>query len=299
MPRLFIEISGSGSLTKATITDRFTDYELTIDPSLKPWINRILGRIRLTEDLQIYVLSATGNDSAADGSQSFPFATLQAAHDYVQRKYDLDYQFTVTYQASGTFGEGVKESGPLVGQAGPGNEIYNFTESAVTAGSSNYAFLALYGAMFTVQQTGGLTIEAPGPLGVGGAASAGGVISFGPLVTFSNCGLNSVQTSWGGTIYLNGFYTTGSSQAFAFASGGVIQFNPGYTNYVLGASYGVAFIWAYGGGVVGATGQTFQGTCTGQSVRAELGGVVSCGGSGSSFPPGRQPIEVFSGGQYQ
>jgi hypothetical protein len=261
-----------------------------------------MARTCLTANLSIYINSFTGSDISGDGSSANPFATLQYSHDYVQQNYDLSNKFTVTYEANGNFTSGIRALSPLVGQLNETNHVFNFAAgSTVTASSSsaNCCFQALYGAMFTVQQlAGNLTIMAPTANGIGGATSNGGIITFGPLVTFTNCGMNSVQTSWGGTIYLNGFYTTGNSQAFAFASGGVIQFNPGYTNYLVGSpapTYSQGFLWAYAGGVIGVTGQIFSGSCNGQGIRTELNGMVSSGGV---IVPGTYPIQQITGGQY-
>lgn len=234
-------------------------------------------RTYLTAPLAINVNANSGNDATGNASGS-PFLTLQAARAYTQQNFDLGYKWGVTFNCTGWFTSGLIAVQPLAGQLNEAYEVWNFAPASVVVASpqsDNCGFLAVNNALLTIQAQNGLTIEAPMAGGVGGAVSEGGILSFANTTTFSNCGFACVQSNQAGQLYLNSFFTTGNCTAFAFASQGTIQFNPGNQGWLVGApSYAKALLWVHAGGVIGASGTTFNGVYHGIKALADEGGVI-------------------------
>lgn len=268
-----------------------------------------MSRICLTANLNVYVNGPSGSDSTGDGSALLPWATLQHARNTVQRTVDT-CGYTVTYDCTGPFTAGLVAQGGLVGQTNPNNELFLFpTGTYIDSGPGCRAFDALYGAKFAVSQpAGALTVRAYGAGGVAFAAADGGFLNVLSQVTIDMsarnghpCGDYAISTSPFGSIIANSTYIVGDMQSFLFASGGMIQLNPGNTHYVMGnPNYSIGFAWAYDGGTLGVNGQTIipVGTVAGKRYVAELGGKIATGNQGANYFPGSIAGTTLSGGQY-
>jgi len=162
-----------------------------------------MARICLTGNLTIYVNASSGSDSSGDGSSACPFQTLQFAHDYVQRNYDL-CSHRVTYIGTGNFTAGIVEYGPLVGQCSPTSQVFTFTPNSSVDGGDAIAFWSSYGLGYMIDS---VTIKAPGPNGVGVTASSGSTIALNTGIIFGSCGFSAIQTAWSGNVYVNNSLT--------------------------------------------------------------------------------------------
>lgn len=257
-----------------------------------------MSRTILTNNLTVYV-SPSGNDNTGDGSQGNPWATIQYARNYVQQNYDLNFQYTVTYQVqSGTYTAGCNANGPLIGQSNPLQETFNFAfGAAIVPTTSITIFEALYGAMISLifPSNFGVTFEAPGSTGIVFCAGYGGIISVGPNVTLSNVGQYHIQTVWGGNVYWSGGYICGTSKCFVYASGGVVQLNPGSQDVFVNAVFTDAFVHSYNG-VIGVSGQTFVNNCAGKTLISEMNGIIAGWGS-CNYGPGTITGTCITGGQ--
>lgn len=252
----------------------------------------------LSTNLNIYVNSITGSDSLGDGSILAPFATLQYAHDYVQQNYDLVYKYSVTYLAVGNFTGGINESGSLRGQRSPAQQLIRFTGSSTVSGTNTFS--AVYGIGYMIDCTsGGVTISASG---VGVEAASGSTICLNSGLTFATCAVSTFQTSWGGNLYINNSISVyGNGAQLVFASGGVIQFAPSITTTWIGSStYSNCVYWAYGQGILGINGQTFNNTnlVHGCRYKAELLGLIATGTNNVNYLPGTAAGGVSFGGIY-
>lgn len=256
-----------------------------------------MSRIYLTAHLTVYVNASTGSDSSGDGSSGHPFQTLQFAHDYVQKNYDLANNFSVTYIGTGTFTSGIVEYGSLVGQCSPANQVFTFTAGSSVDGGNGTAFGALYGIGYMVDS---VTIKATGGSGVGVSASSGSTIALNNGIIFGACGSSAIQTAWGGNVYVNNSLSiSGNCSQFLFASGGVIQLAPGITStWTAPTNYSNCYAWAYGQGVIGINGQTFTGTVTGIKYKAELLGLIATGTGNVNYLPGNSAGGTSFGGVY-
>lgn len=256
-----------------------------------------MTRTCLTATAEVFINASTGDDATGDGTASLPFKTLQRGSDFAQRTFDLMGQYAVIYQGSGWLKGGVVQHGGLLGQADPNHQIFNFSYgSVVEAAPNGRCFLANHGAKFAINQPEGvLTLKADGADGIGVAASDGGFINVLTTTTF-DCRRNAAQTSWGGMIILNSAWYTGTGEAAWYASGGVIQANPGQDQIFVTSSYSKATAWAYNG-TIGIDGQTFYNTPTGARYAAEQCGVI-VGNGGATYIPGSLPGYVATGGQY-
>ena len=209
--------------------------------------------------------------------------------------------FTVTYQCNGHFIAGITENGGLIGQQSPAAQVFNFSNGSSVTSTSGTTFSACYGLGFMIQSDGYVNIEAPSAGGVGLAATAGSTIVLGRGICLYNC-YTAAQTSWGGTILFNNDFTVYSNgMQCLFASGGLIQLNPGITvSFPVYSNWANCFCWSYGGGVIGINGITWNGKSNVSGIRykAEFTGIISTGGQGPYYLPGNQAGGTDLGGQY-
>lgn len=231
-----------------------------------------------------------------DGSKISPWNNLQYAHDYVQNNYDLAGN-TVTFICQGVFSSGINELGSLVGQTSPNSQVYSFIDNSSVTSTGN-TFSSTYGIGYILQSSDNLTITAP--QGVAISTSSGSTIALNAGITIGICSSSQLQTAWGGNIYLNCDITfTGNAQQCLFASGGVIQLNPGMKSTWVGTvKYSNCYAWAYAGGVIGINGQTFTGSVYGIKYKSEFLGIIATGGRGINYLPGNQAGGIDLGGQY-
>jgi hypothetical protein len=273
------------------------------------WVNLHLpGRYKLgaAELFNMYVDNVSGNDGndcLAPGAGAC--ATLQHMRDLAQQYLDLGGSASAAVifnVAAQTFsGVQVAAYGPMFGQKFPTGEQWNFAAGAVLTGPTDtFAFEANYGAQLFINSVGGnLTFEAPGAAGgVCISAGVGSYISV-PAMTFLGCTNTGIQTTWGGTLIVQGNLSIqGNSAQFIYASGGVVQLNPGLTHTFVSANYSKAFVNSYGQGVVGADGQTFVGaTPVGPKWNAEWNAIIVVGSNCNTYFPGSINGTSATGGQ--
>jgi hypothetical protein len=258
-----------------------------------------IGRTLLTSNITLYANASTGSDSNPCTSGS-PCLTVQHVRNVAFQTYDLAGQYTVTYNLTGAFTAPVNAYGSLVGQLSPSQEVFAFQSGATLIVSGSTDFQAVYGAQLTITSVAGnLTFEAPSS-GVCFNAASGGFIVL-PAMSLIGCNGTAIQTSWGGTIIAGGnLAIAGNAAEFIFASGGVIQLDPGLTHTLSSTpAYSVAFAYVYAGGILGINGQTWSGSATGVRYKIDGCGFLNTGSGGASYLPGGTSGTVGSCGEYE
>jgi hypothetical protein len=264
------------------------------------WSTTQQGRLRLKASVTIYVNESTGNDSYPGLTSALPFASLQAAINFVANKVDLNgYNVTISV-ADGTYTTGVSVNGPWIGTGTvllqgdtttPANCIIS-TTSANCVTVTNNGLLSITG--FTLETTtSGSCIASFG----GAQVQMNGAIVFG---TSSGVDYAHLATSADGVIYVNDNYTiTGGAYAHIFENNnGKVTYTPGISVTVSGTPAFTAFTNIQNLSLLNCASVTFSGSATGARYDIGTNSVIDTAGGGASYFPGSSSGSTSSGGQY-
>jgi|SRR5215469_10301183 len=269
---------------------------------------QLLGRKRLTADLNLYV-SPTGNDTTGDGlTTGTAWATMQHAWNTIINNYDLSGHNITVNVAAGTYTSGIVAQGVPIG-FNSGTRVL-FTGDTVTPGNCNlslnnqHCFTANAGAHFQIQ---GFAMSAAGL--VSGTNASLLVVGPDSQITipgntlFGGCPGNQLWST-GGTITLASSYAiNGNGQAHfsVTGNGNILYSGSGYTTTLTGGPiYSTAFAAAFGGGMIEVftTNVTYTGAATGPHYNSQMNGIIWTNSAGPTFFPGTVAGVVGTGGQY-
>lgn len=277
-------------------------------PFVGPKLGSLGIRRKLASNFTVSV-STSGNDAIAllTGGAT-PFASVQAAVNYIQNNLDLNGYATGILVGPGTFTGPVKIIGSPPGASygypiaingsGPTQTIIqasNDNALTVTGGAS-----VIIGQM-AIQATSPNPSQLYGQGGIGVLATGGGQVGVNAGIYFGSCDVSHMVAGYGGLITTGGNpYTISGGARYhvtAAPGGDVTVVNSAVT--ILGSvSFLVAFVYAYGGGCFQSYGCSFTGSATGPRYLAALNGSVNVNGAGTSFLPGNSAGSLSSGGQY-
>lgn len=281
---------------------------------------QLLGRIRLTANLNIYV-ATTGSDTANNGlSSGAPFATLQKAWNTIVQNYDLA-GFTATVNvANGTYAGEVFCTSPPVGVTGsirnePTQPAPNVIFQGNAASPSSVVIDVTAGNCFHVGGGAQITINGFTLLAGGSSSSyntegtalyafANGGIQFQNII-FGTCSNAHIQSTAGSTIESlgNPYTITGGANAHAASSSSgylaiasstvILTGTPNFTN---------GFAFPALTGVVNVSGMTFVGSATGPYFTTDTNGVLESNGVitslSTTYLPGNANGIQSRGGQF-
>jgi len=146
------------------------------------------------------------------------FNSLQNARNWAQTTLDLAGQ-SVEYSVTGTLTAGLVASGPLIGQEGPGNELFSFQSGAALVITNGIGFQFAFGAQATIQGAGTPPVISASGTGSNQAEYPGTnvVIS---NVNFGACGNYQAFCDYGAILTFDAYTISAGAAAHAYASGG-------------------------------------------------------------------------------
>lgn len=253
---------------------------------------RILGlRLRLTGATTFYVNSSTGNDSNI-GTSGAPFATRQAAWNYIVRNIDANNQPFSIAVADGTYTDNLVMQGGPPG-LGPDSAI---TWVGNTGTPANCILAPSAGDAITVSNVPGVTFD-----GFKIAASAGNGLVVNNAVAsykrcnFGACGNAHLAIAFGGAVAVGDYAISGGGAAHTQVDVGGFHYVVGRTVTLTGTpAFSIGFAHVQGPGKASLTGNTFSGSATGPRYVVEMNGVLNV--SGATLP-GSTSGSTASGGE--
>lgn len=326
MLRAFLEgiIADGGGLGFDRSGKLYVDANAFSDDLLGSFLKSIRVPIWLRKPMDIYI-AKTGSDTLDEGrglSADKPFATLQAALNYISTTYNLYKYNCIVNIASGDYGRNTitlpsyaTTTGTVI-ITGPDQN----NPDAVKIGKVYNNF----GSYYTLRD---LCIK---PENVGSHQSAAyatnGTIDLVNTImdisetVVSNGSLSAVETEDSGKVRIYATNTlerkngitirvgTVATQSLISANGGVIQYTADI--HIEGnCTVSNATVLAATGGLVRRTVSSFvnpgrapiitaSGTVTGKRYNAALNGIIRAGGGGPDFFPGSEAGVLTTGGQY-
>ena len=268
----------------------------------------ILGRVKLTGILNLYVNSSGGSDTNNGLTSGTAYATLQKATNVALQNYDTQGFNINVNVAAGNYTVGASMVGGLFG-GGYLHFIGNVgSPSTVTVNlaSTGYCFVAAWRASM---QVSGISMSAPhGGVGLGVAIGVCLGASLSGVIVFDNCIFAATQychmaTGSGAYIQCNGPYQiTGGALAHMIAGSGAGSIVVALQTITLTGTptFANAFAFADGAGVINAPSNVYSGSAIGPRYAISNGGYIATNGGGASYFPGSTVGggTILSGGFY-
>ena len=274
-----------------------TSYVANLKTALKAYLYSgvtPVARIRLTGNTTFYV-GGTGANDANPGTSLAPFATLSHAAQVVNSQYDTA-GFSVTYQCSGAFTQGIGLHAAQVGAVSAQSVTFNFLPGSTVTVVNGPCVYCEFGA--AVQISGPVVLSSPGTSGIAAGvacfAGSGGSILVGDQVSFGVCDTSHI---YGGVILVGPTYSivgSAPSHLLNLGDGSATIYSPqtfgGHVTVTLTGtpSFSSGFARAsYGGKIsIPSSVAVFSGGGTGPRYFANNGASISTNGGGASFLPG-------------
>lgn len=251
--------------------------------------------------LNLYVNSATGNDSNTGLAPTIPFKTIPGALKAAFSGYNFNGFPLSINLFPGTYTQPVKIQGLPLGCTSI-NIIGNSANPSSTQINvvNDIAFTITFSALVNIT---GVTVTATGSATQTSAIGAGVLVGSGASVSMvscvvGSCGTQQLSTDNAGLINLVNITFTGSSQyCMTSGSAGIIFISNTSLTWT-NAVYSVVNAQCTLGGIIQAGGVTVSGTATGQRYNSQSNGIIFVSGAGISFFPGTVAGTTGTGGIY-
>jgi hypothetical protein len=249
----------------------------------------IYGRIRLSNNLNLYVAPPPTGSDANPGTITAPFATMQRAVNVLYALYDLN-GFTVTVNvAAGTYSAGASMTGFLLGQGGA--PLAFSATGAVSIDATGFGFEASSGAILEIASNNFTLNVVANHEGIGAGVSAqlGGEVFLTGQVNFSYCASAHLEALTGGQVYnFSGAETiSGPSPSHYLSEDSGLILADGVEWVLVNTPFwDVGFANVQNNGVLVAIGGGQTGAAVGPRFSILSGGQIVTAGAGVNYFPG-------------
>lgn len=259
-----------------------------------------LARIRLTANTTFFV-ATTGNDVTGDGTVGNPYRTSSKVVSLLQSNYDLNSKTVTVFRQAGAYNDPVAVNGPLVGQSGAAQLVFDGVGATAVVTCAGPCYLANTGGAFTLKnqklvETTNFTVLASN----GSSITLGAGLEFGTAPS----GGSHINATSGGFMQITANYAISGGAGAHFSVDGAsnISIVGGITATLTGTpAFTAAFALAQRGGVITDVSPgsiTFVGGATGPRYSIVTNGVIDTAGGGASHYPGNAAGATATGGQY-